>query len=283
MKNKTFKFTLLLAGIFALTFAPASLAQFRFDYPITVFEPVELIVKYIHVWQYDTSDVDLIRNEDMILLLGKTKSKFLSDNYYINDTIYRKLKSHEEYIVLRRSPERPLPSTAFMFQIYKNDPEGKMTITDYVIGNHYLYREVLDLFDWTLSGETRTIKGYTAQKATCNFGGRTWIAWFTPEIPYSDGPYKFNGLPGLILNIRDTKDEYIFEFLSIEKPASELMIDRTEKDFVETTKFEFFRAKDSFYENIISNAKEAGLSGSSQQRAARNAAKMNNRIELIRK
>jgi len=280
---KKLTFILILANLFHLACTPALLAQFRFDYPITVFEPVELIVKYIHVWQYDTSDVDLIRNEDMILLLGKTKSKFLSDNRYIRDTVYRKITTYNQYSELLRSPEKPLPSSAFNYQMYKNDPEGKITITDHAIPNSYVYSEALDLFDWTLTGETKTIKGYTAQKATCDFGGRSWIAWFTPEIPYSDGPYKFNGLPGLILNIRDTKDEYIFVFESIEKPGYELMIDRTEKDFVETTKFDFFKAKDSFYENIISNAKEAGLSGSSQQRAARNAAKMNNRIELIRK
>ena len=280
---KKLRFILFLIGTLLLMYPHISVAQFRFDYPIRVLEPVEVIVKYIQIEQYDTSNMDLIRNEDMILLIGQSKSKFFSNNHYIRDTTYRTLSSYAQYSELRKRPDKPLPSSAFSYQIYKNDPEGKITITDYAIPNAYVYTEALNLFDWTLTGETTSIKGYTAQKATCDFGGRSWIAWFTPEIPYSDGPYKFNGLPGLILNIRDTKDEYIFVFESIEKPGYKLMIDRTEKDFVETTKFDFFRAKDSFYANIISNAKEAGLSGSSQQRAARNAAKMNNRIELIRK
>ena len=47
------------------------------------------------------------------------------------------------------------------------------------------------MFEWTIAGDTASISGYNVQKATTHFGGRDWIAWFTPEIPYRDGPYKF--------------------------------------------------------------------------------------------
>lgn len=40
------------------------------------------------------------------------------------------------------------------------------------------------------------------QKATCDFAGRKWIAWFTTEIPIQDGPYKFYGLPCAYCEIR---------------------------------------------------------------------------------
>ena len=55
--------------------------------------------------------------------------------------------------------------------------------------------------------------GYSAQKAVAEFGGRVWTAWFTKEIPLSDGPYKFSGLPGLIVKLEDDKGDYKFDLM----------------------------------------------------------------------
>lgn len=65
---------------------------------------------------------------------------------------------------------------------------------------------------WKLLPENKTIKGYKVQKATTQFGGRHWEAWFTTEIPFAEGPYKFKGLPGLILEIYDDRKDYVFVF-----------------------------------------------------------------------
>lgn len=102
-------------------------------------------------------------------------------------------------------------------------------------------------------------------------------------MPFSDGPYKFNGLPGLILNLHDTRNHYVFEFLSIEKPKEELMIEYLERDFVETTKQNYFKARDAFYANLASWAKEGGAGSGARQNAARISKERNNPIELIRK
>nr|WP_081964210.1 GLPGLI family protein [Porphyromonas macacae] len=53
------------------------------------------------------------------------------------------------------------------------------------------------------------------------FRGRTYEAWFTPQIPLKEGPYKFDGLPGLILQIMDTQKHYIFDCVGIEKVKRE--------------------------------------------------------------
>ncbi|WP_227411524.1 GLPGLI family protein [Cruoricaptor ignavus] len=77
---------------------------------------------------------------------------------------------------------------------------------------------------WNLKNEkpTEKIMGYDVKKATCNFGGRKWIAFYTSEIPIQDGPYKFSGLPGLILKILDSKEDYIFEIKGITKEVNDL-------------------------------------------------------------
>lgn len=70
-----------------------------------------------------------------------------------------------------------------------------------------LVKEEKHLWNWKMYKETKQIKGYKCQKATIQFRGRSYIAWFTNEIPTSFGPWKFQGLSGLILEIYDT-DNY---------------------------------------------------------------------------
>ncbi|UZT96747.1 GLPGLI family protein [Chryseobacterium fluminis] len=70
-----------------------------------------------------------------------------------------------------------------------------------------------DQINWTLTNDTRKFGEYTLQKATANFGGRSWTAWFTKEISISEGPYKFRGLPGLIFQLEDSRSQYIFTLI----------------------------------------------------------------------
>ena len=109
------------------------------------------------------------------------------------------------------------------------------------------------------------------------------MAWFAPDLPYSDGPYKFNGLPGLIVKISDTRNQFIFEMKSVNKPSVDLLIDIEDKNYIVTTKQGFFKAFDSFREDIINRAKQYGADNDSQQVLAKNMAQRNNPIELIRK
>ncbi|MCS3868151.1 GLPGLI family protein [Chryseobacterium ginsenosidimutans] len=90
---------------------------------------------------------------------------------------------------------------------------------------------------WKISGEKQNILGYSAQKATTIFAGRQWTAWFTTELPISDGPYKFSGLPGLILKIYDKTNTHYFEILSVQKQKSNYYVlnDDTYKEAKEIT------------------------------------------------
>jgi GLPGLI family protein len=80
----------------------------------------------------------------------------------------------------------------------------------------YLYEEPLDLMDWKMSFGTKEILGYPCFKAECDFRGRHWTAWFTMQIPVQDGPWKFCGLPGLILQMEESRGHYAFRCIGIE-------------------------------------------------------------------
>lgn len=73
--------------------------------------------------------------------------------------------------------------------------------------------------NWRITIEKKTIAGYECVKANADFLGREWEAWFTYKIPISLGPWKLAGLPGLILEARDSKLDFIFKIQKIKLPA----------------------------------------------------------------
>lgn len=76
---------------------------------------------------------------------------------------------------------------------------------------------------WTLHNDTMTVLEHRCQKATCHWRGRDFVAWFAKDIPIRRGPWKFNGLPGLILKLYDTDRFYTFEAVNL-KNSNELMM-----------------------------------------------------------
>ena len=81
----------------------------------------------------------------------------------------------------------------------------------------YRYTEPWPPMQWKLSpGEEAVICGYKCQRATCHWRGRDYVAWFTSEIPLKSGPWKFGGLPGLIMKVFDTRHVYTWEAVGVE-------------------------------------------------------------------
>lgn len=96
-------------------------------------------------------------------------------------------------------------------RVYKTYPSMKVQYVDKVANgftpSNIGYSEDLK-FNWNISNEKQKIGAYNAQKATTEFGGRKWTAWFSTDLPFQDGPYKFSGLPGLIVKIEDDEKNY---------------------------------------------------------------------------
>lgn len=99
----------------------------------------------------------------------------------------------------------------------------------------FLLKENIPYQDWEIHDETHEMLGYTCQKATCGFRGRDYNAWFTIAIPVNDGPYKFYGLPGLILSIEDTKSEVKFNDIGMEKLENVIISSDNKKGYIECT------------------------------------------------
>ena len=93
-----------------------------------------------------------------------------------------------------------------IFKDYKNNSQ----FSNQKIGLNFHYiKDEIDIFNWQIENSKDTIiAGYTCQKATTTFRGRDYEAYFTNEIANQGGPWKFDGLPGLILSVT-SKDGYL--------------------------------------------------------------------------
>lgn len=109
-------------------------------------------------------------------------------------------------------------------QFYNDLSEKTFFSIAQLSGISYVVKETYTTPKWNISAETKKIEEYTCQKASTDIHGRTWEAWFCPELPYPMGPWKLNGLPGLILEAYDLKKEIQFTFKSI-NDSSASMID----------------------------------------------------------
>ncbi len=90
-------------------------------------------------------------------------------------------------------------------------PEDKMLVkTRSYMRVNYKIPDTAFVINWTILNETKKIEGYDCQQATCLFKGRSYTAWFAPLIAVSYGPWKLNGLPGLILEATDATGQVSF-------------------------------------------------------------------------
>jgi GLPGLI family protein len=102
-----------------------------------------------------------------------------------------------------------------VYKIYKNYPQGKVTTLEEITINRFRCEEENAVPEWELAEDTLTVLSYLCQKATCSFKGRNYTAWFTTDIPRSEGPWKLHGLPGLIMKAEDERGDYAFECIAI--------------------------------------------------------------------
>ncbi|ROI07795.1 GLPGLI family protein [Chryseobacterium sp. H3056] len=129
-------------------------------------------------------------------------------------------KSDSLYHVTRR-PSFMTTSFKDFKSIYKNHATGEYR--KYINNFTKLFSiNVTENLRWQISNETKDIFDMKSQKATTNYGGRSWIAWFTSDIALQEGPYIFHGLPGLITEIYDTENNFHFTLTEIKNSEGQL-------------------------------------------------------------
>jgi GLPGLI family protein len=132
--------------------------------------------------------------------------------------------------------------------LFKNIKKDKYLNQTEIMGKRFLIKDKLQTYDWKLTNETKNIGKYTCYKATyTREEERTNMtvtngeveektekvdvvttAWYTPQIPVSNGPRNYHGLPGLIMEVKEGNETIM---------CTEIVMNPKDKvDIVEPTK-----------------------------------------------
>lgn len=209
---------------------------------------------YRAVYQYeyipDSVNLENRKSIQAILYSNEVNSWFTSEGNFKRDSLSTLVKNGKVSPYNAINEMRKFGKIdGYKFTVSKNYDTKETVLYDKIATQRYKYIDNAS-FDWEIGTETRMILDYNCQIATLNFGGRSYVAWFTNEIPISDGPFLFEGLPGLIVSIQDTKNHHKFELISfrIDETYSNNELYQNEL-YVKTTKAEFLRTKKRYFEN----------------------------------
>lgn len=202
--------------LFTYLFVIMALSIYADDY-VKDAEPAILEVYYTRIEINDTTKRDKHFMKDQVMLrIGKNKSLFCGTQKLWVDSL-KAVNPELEWQMYRATMEanrqndtHNLPGGYYWSYIYKNYPEGCVTERRYFDGDRHIYEEEWEKPQWEITDSVKTVIGYECFKAVCNYRGREWTAWFAPEIPIQDGPWKLCGLPGLILEAYDSHHDYSF-------------------------------------------------------------------------
>ncbi|TAG10410.1 MAG: GLPGLI family protein [Sphingobacteriia bacterium] len=155
--------------------------------------------------------------EEMALVVAKTITHYYSQTKAKQDSVRKKAFENADATGGRINLGVVVPTTRENF--YYSFSEKKLVTQVPFQRDEYLIAEPLDPIKWVIKEKTKKILGFTCQMATTTFKGRVYTAWFSAELPANAGPWKLNGLPGLILEAEDSKDQVSFIAKSILKSA----------------------------------------------------------------
>jgi len=184
---------------------------------------------------------DDVYSENMILDLKNNSSIF-------RDSLDKNLDS----IKLNNGHGRFKMGVENQFYVKKNLAQKRIEKVITYLGTDYLL-PVEEILNWNITSEQKLIGKYKSQKAETTYGGRNWIAWFTTELPFADGPYIFSGLPGLIVSIQDLNNEYSFNLIEVKKGGN-IFDARTKTIKIDWKKYEAL-AKSYFNDPFNINSK----------------------------
>ena len=206
--------------------------------PVEQKEIGKAVMEFMYDYKYLTDTTDVSRNETdrMTLQVTYGMSKFTSFRAMQIDSLIR-VSTGEQ---IQANPQNYIGGETF--SIYKNYPQGCFTVIDKVSTDWFLYEEDIPVQEWTLTDETREILGYECKSAVCDFRGRRWTAFYTDSVPVADGPWKFGGLPGFIMQVYDEGHQYEFTCVGINSKADRA-ITIPEVPFNKTTRSKFYATR----------------------------------------
>ncbi len=169
------------------------------------------------------------KNTPFILLANRNQSKFYCLSTEFKDSLEstpsgrakaKQLFDAAVAAYVQNRDRSAMDGVVYHSRLYVLKDFDKSVSTTYDeagMGECCYYDEPFSEIDWVIAEDsTKTILDYQCVMATADYHGRNWTVWFTPEIPMQDGPWKFCGLPRLIMEASEPSGLHSFTVTGIE-------------------------------------------------------------------
>ncbi len=202
---------LFISNLYLLSFAQQQedrqFSYLSYEQKYDIVDTAKMEVVYVHS-MFDP----VLEKKDIVyemLVLGNNHSRYINYITYLQDSIANSRAGEKYWFMddLKNNRKNISLYGNSYEQFFKNKVDSTLRFNGNIIGDTYYYDEPLHPMEWTIGDETKEVLGHQCQKATTSWRGRKWTAWFS-DIPYNDGPWKFGGLPGLILEMSDSTGEH---------------------------------------------------------------------------
>ncbi|WP_313099764.1 GLPGLI family protein [Epilithonimonas sp.] len=184
-------------------------------------------IMYEYKFASNLEKKDSLETELMYLDIKKEGSNFYSRQKFVSDSTRDAYFKKQIATGSTNFNYRGGNGGKIGYSISKSYPDFNIVLHT-GIGNSRFSVKNENPMSWKILPDKKTIDKFEVQKATLDFGGRTWTAWFSQDFPFQDGPYKFSGLPGLILEMEDSTGTHSFKFAGSKKFDEVVKIEKEE-------------------------------------------------------
>lgn len=191
-----------------------------------------------------------------VLLTNTTESKFYSPITEYIDSLNSTPEGKAKLKVMSRAALSSgnfdgIPKPDGTIYVVKSFTNNKLRHYDIAGLEKYVYEEPMTQWNWGISDSTTVVLGYECIMAVTDFHGRKWTAWFAPEIPVKNGPWKLDGLNGLILKAESEGGQYSFIATGIQQTNKTISPVYLASEYDRTKRINYLKAKRSFMDNPL--------------------------------
>ena len=214
-----------------------------FAQEVQIIDTTKWLCAYKYEFLQDSTSKYSLKQVQMNLQIGSHLSKFCDLFDFIGDSLLNLHNNNNDeatFNMVSKSVSGISSNFLATYYVYKNYPQNSNLFFS-AYSDHKFFKVVQPMrMTWKLDAMKDTvILGYRCQRAFTSYAGREYTAWYTTQIPISEGPYKFNGLPGLIVKIFDSKNQHRFTLTSVKKLKYVQPITLSKQNYIEITPHEY--------------------------------------------
>lgn len=254
--------------------------------------------RFIYEYKFipDSTNLEDLKTEMMFLDTTKDGSKYYSYTVFNSDSLMKVDLEKQLAATGSINVKSDMQKGSVRYSVTKTYPDYKINLHRRLGMDAYNISDDRKI-NWKISSEKEKIGEWNVQKAEADFAGRHWIAWFSTEIPIQDGPYKFRGLPGLIVKIEDKTGSHKMELKGIKNITGNVDINVFEVKEIAVNSKQFQKVLKEYENDPTKGIKQIQMGGTSiiltgkdgtstkiakeqEERLKARIKKDNNRIEL---